>query len=686
MRNPRTQLSWILLALLVVISACGSKPAQTVVKAEPVTLQQIRAYAAEALDGNIQSDQRSAARDAAVRSLLRFLTSSESVRLTKSDWERPAVASSGPLMRYFESGKVRVFALALPGPGIVPPGERVIVQYLPPGGAPIASELKVLTGHQLISVRGLEESGQLSLTAAFGHPRGGGYVSHYTRDSRSGEFRPAPTALRGLPFTIGDFTLEPYDEFLRVSTPIPEPWRPLFEVKQPLRLFLDADVALDWKGGRFVLLDERSFSAFQGFLTALDVKAAKPEREEAWEKATRRLPEYLGEMESWAEDLSARLPLGALTSRDAKGTSAVRLISIPAPEGLAHSVFSVLQYRSGGGLPSAQTLTLPGLAEGIRLVTHQGLPGLLILSDVSTASRVKKAVSLYRMTAGNIWEPAPEWFGFIPKEPGWWITRAPSSPDLVIEWVGRAGFDKPAISMAIGADIGVQLCHAPTDCVLLNWIADSFGGAGWVREKLRALTTVGTGFAAERQVLEAISPLTAYLSAPSTIAITPTELITAIELDLQVFQPDQFTRLVGMPTNSAGLRPLLLQTSKGIVVETHETSAIEQWLDARVVTAGGTRWLVVLGRARESVSVILYRWEGDAWVKADALEQRVDRLIRDRVKLSYVPRQTNPVRGLVASGSAQVNAKFTSDGTAVQICETLTACATYFFGTRWQLR
>jgi len=688
MRNSKFGFALILAVLLASASACGSKPVQTTVRSEPVTLEQIRAHAAQALDGNAFSDQRTAAREAAIRSLLQFLTSAESVRLTKSDWERPAVASSGPLMRYFETGKLRVFALALPGPGIIPPGERVVVQYLTPGGAPSSTELKVLPRHQLVSVRGLEEAGQVSLTAAFGHPQGGGYVAHYTRDARSGEFKPTPTVLRGLPFKIGDFTLELYDDFLRVSSPIPEPWRPFFETKHPLRLFLDSDVALDWKGGRFVLLDERSFSAFQGFQTALDTKVAKPEREEAWEKATRRLPVYLGEFESWAEDLAARLPLGATTSRDAKGTLAVRLVSVPAPEGLGHKGFSVLQYRSGGGLPSAQSLALPGLAEGVRLVTHQGLPGLMILSDVSTRTQpnLKKVITLYRMTAGSNWEPAPEWFGFIPLEPGWWITRAPESPDLVIEWVGKAGETKPSMSMASGAEVGVQLCELPTRCFTLNWAVDSLGGAGWVTAKLKALTTLQPSPAAQRQVIDTIPALSAYLLAPSTMGLTPIELATSIGLDLQVFQPEPDTRVVAMPSNSVGLRPLLIQTAKGIAVEYSEPQAIQQWLDARVVDAGDSRWLVVLGRARESVSVLLYRWEGETWVPASALDQRVDRIIGGRVQLSYLPRQTTPVRGLFAYGSSQVSVKFTADGRSVQICENQTPCVTYAFGTKWEIR
>jgi len=687
MRNSRSFLLMLLGVLVAMISACGSKQSQPVVKADPVTLEQIRSHAALALDGNALSDQRAVAREAAIRSLLQFLTTADSLKLTKSDWERPAVASSGPLMRYFETGPIRVFALALPGPGIIPPGERVVIQYLPPGGAPTSGELKVLPRHQIISVRGLAESGQLSLTATFGHPQGGGYVAHYIRDGRSGEFKPAPTTLRGLPFRIGDFTLELYDEFLRVSSPIPEPWRPLFEANQPLRLFLDPDVALDWKGGRFVLLDERSFSAFQGFLTALDTKVAKPEREEAWEKATRRLPAYLSEMGSWTENVAARLPTEAVTSSDTKGNLAVRLVSIPAPEGLSHQSFSVLQYRSGGGLPSAQTLTLPGQAEGVRLVTHEGLPGLVIVSNLATPqSPLKKAITLFRLTAGSHWEPAPEWFGFIPQEQGWWITRAPDSLDLSIEWVGRSGQSSPSMSMITGAEVGVELCQDIDQCFGLTWVANSLGGTDWIKAKLVALTKMESGPAAQRQVMDTIPNLSTYLSAPETRALSPIALQTAIGMDLQVFQPEPETRLVAMPTNSVGLRPLLIQTDKGIVIETHEPRAIEQWHDAKVVDAGNERWLLVIGRARESVSVLLYKWVGDTWVKTPALEHRVDQVIRERVLLSYRPGQSMPVRGLFAFGSTQVSAKFTPEGTGVQICEGQTTCLMYTFETKWDIR
>jgi hypothetical protein len=83
MRNPKFLLFLILITSAVVMGACGSKKDQPVIKSDPVTLEQIRSRVALALDGNASSDERAVAREAAIRSLLQFLTTADSIQLTK---------------------------------------------------------------------------------------------------------------------------------------------------------------------------------------------------------------------------------------------------------------------------------------------------------------------------------------------------------------------------------------------------------------------------------------------------------------------------------------------------------------------------------------------------------------------------------------------------------------------------
>lgn len=214
-----------------------------------------------------------------MRSLLDLLRRPESLTVGKAAREQPAAPGAGPLMRYVDNGKVRVYAVAMPGPGVVPPGERVVVQYSGRGRDPQAAEATALPGGQLVAARALEENGQLLLALAFAPARRGGYLAIYLRDAQTGEFKPHPAGVKGLPNRLGELTLDVRDQYLVVSTTSQDAWRPRFDDRQPLRLYIDADLALEWKG-RLVVLDERNFTLFQGFAMALDAKASKAERDE----------------------------------------------------------------------------------------------------------------------------------------------------------------------------------------------------------------------------------------------------------------------------------------------------------------------------------------------------------------------------------------------------------------------
>jgi len=684
LRTSRSLFVPLLITVTVLLAACSSKSASPAPQTARVTLHQVRTEAEKALDATLSSDQRQQAREATVRLMLEFLKTPESTRVSKAEWEKPVAGETGPLVRFFESGSVRLLGLVLPGPGVVPPGERVLVQTTLTSG-PQAAELGVLPGGQVMGAKAMEEGGQTLLTLAYSMARGGGYVAHYQRDSRSGEFRPNVSVFKGLPGRIGDLTLDVRENFLVVVSPVPEAWRPRFDAKQPMRLYFDADLALDWKS-KFVLLDERNFSAFQGFRIALDGKASKADRDEAWDKATRKLPAYLQEMDSWTEDLTAKLPAGATVSRDQQANLAVRLVSIPVPD--SEQSFAVIQHRSGGGLPAAQAITLPGVVESFRMTNRQGLPGLVILTNATPRSGkgvARRAVTLLRYTSGGDWEPAPDWFGFLPVDSAWVLQRSANSFSLTIEWNPTA-MAQASVTLLPGADPSVRLCQSAATCFSLTWAGDRLGGTGWLAEKLK---TVTAGSVTTQQVMLAAEDLKQYLLTPEIQSLGTIQLATALSratgVEMPVYDAGAGTRVVSMPTNASGVVPVLVQADKSVVIESTAPLTVDRWVGARVVEGGGERWVVVAGKSTSAGAVLLYKWDGLTWQPVSALNEPFDRMIAERIRVSYAPGQTVPVRGLYVRGGPELTITVGPDG-SVALCEGTRACINYLFDSRWQLR
>ncbi len=686
MRTSRSLYALLLMTVFGFVTACGNKSAAPAPQTSRVTLEQVRSQAEKALDVNRSSDQRQRAREATVRAMVEFLKLPDSVRVNKAEWEKPVPGGTAPMVRLFESGSVRVIGLMLPGPGVVPPGERVLVQVNLTSG-PQAAELAALPGGQVMSAKTLEDGGQTLLTLAFSMARGGGYVAHYQRDSRTGEFRPNVSVFKGLPAKIGDLSLEVRNNFLIVASPVPEAWRPRFDAKQPLRLYFDADLALDWKS-RFVLLDERNFSTFQGFHTALDAKAPKADRDQAWDKATRKLPAYLQEMDSWTEDLTAKLPAGATVNRDQQANLAVRLVSIPVPD--SEQSFTVIQHRSGGGLPAAQAITLPGVVESLRMTSRQGLPGLVVLMDATPRGAkgtpvARKAVTLLRFTSGGDWETAPDWFGFLPVDAAWSFQRPANSANLTIEW-NPVAFPQASVMLLPEADPSVRLCENTTGCFSLTWAGDRLGGTGWLAEKLKTATSAS---ATAQQVMSAAEDVKQYLLMPDIQALGTAQLAVTLSkaagLDIPVYDAGANTRVVGLPLNGSGVVPVIIQADKNVVIESTAPRIIDRWVGARAVEGGGARWLVVAGKGTDSGAVLLYRWDGSAWQAANALDDRYDNMIAERIRISYAPGQTTPVRGLYVRGGPELTVSVGPDG-SVALCEGTRACTNYVFDSRWQMR
>ncbi|HWI62942.1 MAG TPA: hypothetical protein VNT75_13935 [Symbiobacteriaceae bacterium] len=665
----------LMVLALVLLTACSKKqPEQTT--GDGPTLDDVRKQAQVALDGSLPSKEREPARDKAMSLLLQVLRQPDSLKTPQAEWEKPFKAGEPVRLHYFETeGKVKAYGLTLPGSGIVPPGQRVALQYTGSGG-PQAFEVEVMPGGQLVGARSLDDK---SVLLVFGLARGGGYIGYYQRDTRTGEFKPDPTAFRGLPGTVGDVRLEAKGNFLLIDVPVDSAWRPQFDKTHPLRLYFTADLGVEWKG-KFAVVDERNFTAFEGFVTAANTGASKEERLEAWEKATRKLPAYLEQMESLQEQFLPKLPKGAQEQIERANNMTVRVVSIPAPEGLGRQSFTVIQHRVGNGLPMATVPTLPGAVETVHVVEPDGLPGLVILSVPDSGKG--RVLSLFRVNSANVWEPAPEWYGFLPPaEPGLKVQRGPGPADLTLEPDDAKG------SVTLQPDRSVQICKAPADCYSVSWVGGRLSAAGWVTAKVRRIASLELVSTAE--VTQVADVVKQYLQTPEAAGISAAQLAAMVgaPAGLAPLGWDFGTaKVLAFPPNGSGLMPLLIQSGKTVITETYTPRTITQWLEVREVQAGGKRWLLALGRSTGSASLLLYEWSGETWQPANALNQEVNLPIGPSTRILYKPGQTDPVRGLYVSGSTQMKAYFTPDGAGVAFCDNGRPCTVYQFSTQWVLK
>jgi hypothetical protein len=146
------------------------------------------------------------------------------------------------------------------------------------------------------------------------------------------------------------------------------------------------------------------------------------------------------------------------------------------------------------------------------------------------------------------------------------------------------------------------------------------------------------------------------------------------------------SKVLAFPPNNAGVMPLVVQGGKTVLVERYTPQTVNQWVDAREVQAGGSRWLLVLGRSTASASLVAYQWSGDGWQPANALAEGIDLQIAPSVRIRYTPGQTDPIRGLYVSGTTALQARFTSDGAGVAFCVTGSPCVTYQYSNHWVLK
>lgn len=661
----RRHLGSVLLAalLMLALTACGGKAPPPDPSADIPTLAQVRQLAESAMNTELPSNQRQQARIDAMTRLLALLRQPASASLSKSEWEQPVGANALPLIRYYDSGQTRVYTLTIPFSGVVPPGERVAVQYVPPSGPPVSTEVEVQPGGQLVGAMALDDS--RGLTLAFSLARGGGYVMHLTRDARSGEFRPDPTPFQSLPTTVGGVRLELKGNALAVDLPADMQWNPQFDAKGQ-RFYMNADLGMVWKG-KYSLLDERSYTAFEGFLKAANPATAKDERAEAWEKASRKLPEYLSQIESLRDDLTGKLPTGALLFEERGANLTVRVVSIPAPDFVGKPSFTVIQHRSGNGLPQAQVVELQGVAEAVRVVQRHGLPGVMILSGGK-----QQTISLLKSTTANAWEAAPDWYGFIPTDETVKLER--TAADLKIT----------GAKVTLEADGSARIC-ATERCFTLNWVGGRLSGAGWIGARVTELMRQPSSTA----VAAASDLIKQYLTSGDAGEASAAELTPVLGGSIGLWGLDlrEGARAFVFPPNPTGPMPLILQSGSSVLVHTGGiTGAVERWADVREVQGGSNRYILVLGRSADRAAVLLFQHTAEGWKPANALAQPAEKTVGEWTMLRYTPGQTAPVTGLYVVGRNDLRAEFAADGRTVQFCEADKQCTLYTYDQGWVLK
>lgn len=699
----RRFMALFLVALLFTVTACAKKSEQPA-PTSSLSLEEVRKQAAAAFDGTTSSAQRRTAAEETMRLLLALLALPESTSIPDQEWAKPPRPGVGPMVRHLDLGAgVHLYALALPGNTLAERRERFVVQVRKSGSAPRADELTLLADSKLQVAKAHKEGSRQLLTLALSLNSGGGYVAHFEAGSDS-LFKSAGQAFAGLAGSHGDITLAVNDSFLLVNQEGAGEWTPSFDPKQPLRLMLGPDLMLDWKQ-RFVVVDDARFDAFALFKIATNPASCKtPENcpealveqaakepaeaaKAAWQQATAKFAALLQKESTWSDDFAGKLPEGSRSVRGQGTEINVRLLSIPAPQGVTPRVFTAVQFRTGGGLPTARVLSLPGMVESYRVITHEGAPALFLLVDQTTDPKSNlrtKGLHLLRLDAGNDWLPVERWIGSVPNAPHWFLTN--SSPGGVnVEWETSKA-PNLTVSLGSGAEPAVSICKFAPDCHRLTW----FGGRLQAAQIVFAQLTEATQALPVEQLLWRAANVAELLVDIDPGAVSSAQIASFLDpnkaLGIQVFDAGASTRLITMPANPTPLRTAVLYAkSQALVVQAYD-GLVTQWEGARVVQGGNTQRLLILGRSDKGAVLMTYDWDGTKWVAVDALSEKLDRVLMESVRVMNTPGQTMPVHGLVVLGSPTriTAARLTQSG--AEFCENNVACATYGYNNGWELK
>lgn len=702
MRKIRLPMALLLVALLLTLTACAKKSEQPPTTTT-VSIDEVRKQAATAFDGTISSAQRRSAADEAMRLLLALLNQPESTAIADADWSKSPRPGVEVMVRHMDlGGGLHLYPLALPGDTLVEIRERLAVQVRKTGSSPEASELAIPPGSRVQAARALKQGSRQTLTLALSLTGGGGYVAHFQAGS-DGRFQPASSAFSGLSGTYGQTTLAIKDGFLHVSQAGAAPFTPSFDEQEPLRLLIGPDLTLDWDQG-FTLVDDSKFDAFSLFRVAgnpalckgpedcprslleLVKQSPKDVAKAAWEQATTKLTAILQDEKSWVDDFAGKLPEGARSLREQGRELSVRLITIPAPKDLPVGPYTAVQFRAGGGIPTARTVSLPGPVQNYRVMNQEGLPVLFLLVDQTKdpKSNIRtRGLHLLRLTAGNDWVPAEQWVGSVPNAPHWNLTGA--TPNTVaIEWEASK-WPNMTVTLGGGAEPSVNICKHDPNCHSLTWA----GGKLHSLAVLFAQLTEATQALPEDQLLWRAGQLAQFLVDIDPAEVSASQIKSYVDpngaLEVQVFDAGSSTRVVTMPANPTGLRTAVIHAKdQALVVKAYDGFVI-RWEGARVVEGGGQVRLLILGRSDKGAMLLVHQWDGSKWVEIDALTEPVDRVLQLSARALNVPGQTRPVRGLMVLGESYLTAGLQSRG--AWFCENEIACVEYgYTNGEWTLQ
>lgn len=696
MRKVRRFTALLLVTLLLTLTACAKKTEPP--PAASVKLDDVRQQAAKAFDGTTSAAERRTAADEAMRLLLALLGQPDSTDISDQEWAESPRTGVDHMVRHLDLGSgVHVYALTLPGDSLTEVRERVALQVRGSGGEnPAVSELTLLPASRLLAARALQEGkAKLHVTLAMATEPGEGYVAHFQGDT-SGAFKPDNAAFSGLAGEYGSVKLATQDGFLTVS--LPGEWQPAFDQKQPLRLILAPEVALDWKK-QYVLVDDSKFDAFALLAIAADpalcaagkcpeaiAEKAKQDPKAAaaaaWTQANAKLTALLADEKTWSDDFETKLPKSAVSLRDQGRDLAVRILSLRAPEGAEPKAYTAVQFRVGGGIPMTRLIELPGPVTAFKATTHGGLPALLLAvneTEEPEGTLQKAGLHLFRLNAGNDWVSAEGWVGSVPESPYFHLGKSTANK-VAIQWEVDQN-PNFTIRIETGAQPNVTLCQfLQEDCHSLVWVSG----------KLHAIDVLKT------QLTESLDPsltpeeyywranqLALFLAAADPAEVSEAQIRSL--LDLQVINAGFGTRVVAMPpTDGPSWAAVIHARGQGLVVPVQDRG-VTSWEDARVLEGGGQQRLVILGRSELGYVLIAHQWDGQRWVPVDALNTKEEQNLAENARVFNFPGQTTPVRGMLIYGS-QVAVEFADDGSGVTLCESAGfGCKTYGYDAGWRL-
>lgn len=636
---------------LLLLAGCLAKsepdPAPEVAEQSPeATLAEIRYQASVATDSRRPPDERNRSAQAVWSRLTALLAQPASRGIALSEWETPVRPGSGPVVRVQESEALRLYAVSIPVPG----GEqleRLLAQWQGGDGKVSVSEVRAPAGSRLVSHRlQMDKGGNPgTLTLLWELPsRSGGFVGHFQWEK--GEFKLVPGAFSPLPREAGTTRLEPRDGFLSLQYAPDDRWTGAgFDLNFPLRFYVHPDWYVEYQDGRYSLGDDRAPGMYVAFAEALEKTRSQEKRQAAWLKATRKLPLYLGEMEAWQEPIIDKLPKDSVLLTDQLGQIHLRLVSIPTPE-FVGGQFTVLQFRNAGGMPLAQQIYLPGAPTAARLITNEGLPGLLVVSTRADGH----VLTILKLGSDGFWDKAPEWYGWLPSAmDGWGLYKE----DYHLFISGP----KEGVVQLTGAPPTVEAC-ADGACLQLDLRTGN---------RLTALPWLGTQLsrvegAPEPEATTALEVLKSFLLLPDASGISADQFEQVLTRGRARAFSLPGLRTVGIPRSAQGLTPLVLQWDGGLHVEQPAAFGVDYWISARMLDA---EHMAAVGRTQESAALVIFRKTEAGWANAMDLIQPVA-LMTGGIRLDAPAAQ---VKGLRVSGSPALTVGVSASGTTYQFCE-----------------